>query len=66
MDRGAWQAAVHGVTKSWTRLRNSASKEDKLAKKTMEKKKKKTMEKPLRGNPGECRLWKESIRVSEN
>ena len=19
-DRGAWQAAVHGVTKSWTRL----------------------------------------------
>ena len=20
MDRGAWQAAVHGVTKSWTRL----------------------------------------------
>ena len=22
MDRGAWQAAVHGVTKSWTRLSN--------------------------------------------
>ena len=22
MDRGAWQATVHGVTKSWTRLRN--------------------------------------------
>ena len=21
MDRGAWQATVHGVTKSWTRLR---------------------------------------------
>ena len=20
MDRGAWQAAVHGVTKSWSRL----------------------------------------------
>ena len=20
MDRGAWQAAVYGVTKSWTRL----------------------------------------------
>ena len=20
MDRGAWQAAAHGVTKSWTRL----------------------------------------------
>ena len=20
MDRGIWQAAVHGVTKSWTRL----------------------------------------------
>ena len=20
MDRGAWQATVHGVTKSWTRL----------------------------------------------
>ena len=22
MDREAWQAAVHGVTKSWTRLNN--------------------------------------------
>ena len=21
-DRGAWRAAVHGVTKSWTRLSN--------------------------------------------
>ena len=21
MDRGAWRAAVHGVTKSWTRLK---------------------------------------------
>ena len=21
MDRGAWQATVHGVTKSWTRLK---------------------------------------------
>ena len=20
MDRGAWQATIHGVTKSWTRL----------------------------------------------
>ena len=23
MDRGAWQAAVYGVTKSWTRLSDS-------------------------------------------
>ena len=23
MDRGAWWATVHGVTKSWTRLNNS-------------------------------------------
>ena len=22
MDRGAWRATVHGVTKSWTRLSN--------------------------------------------
>ena len=22
MNRGAWQATVHGVTKSWTQLRN--------------------------------------------
>ena len=22
MDRGAWQATVHGVTKSWTQLSN--------------------------------------------
>ena len=22
MDRGAWQAVVHGVTKSWTQLRD--------------------------------------------
>ena len=22
-DRGAWQAAAHGITKSWTRLSNS-------------------------------------------
>ena len=22
MDRGAWRAAVHGVSKSWTRLRD--------------------------------------------
>ena len=22
MERGAWRAAVHGVTKSWTRLRD--------------------------------------------
>ena len=22
MDRGAWQATVHGVTKHWTRLRD--------------------------------------------
>ena len=22
MDRGAWQATVHGVTNSWTQLRN--------------------------------------------
>ena len=25
MDRGAWQATVHGVTKSWTRLSDSHS-----------------------------------------
>ena len=25
MDRGAWQAIVHGVTKSWTPLRLTAS-----------------------------------------
>ena len=25
MDRGAWCAAVHGVTKSWTRLRDSTT-----------------------------------------
>ena len=24
-DRGAWHAAVHEVTKSWTRLRDSAT-----------------------------------------
>ena len=24
MDRGAWRATVHGVTKSWTRLSNQA------------------------------------------
>ena len=24
MDRGDWQATVHGVTKSWTRLSNKA------------------------------------------
>ena len=24
MDRGAWQATVHGVTKSWIRLSNRA------------------------------------------
>ena len=52
MDRGTWQAAVHGVTKSWTRLRNSASKEDKLAKKTMEKKKKKDYGEAAKGKSG--------------
>ena len=25
MDKGAWQATVHGVTKRWTQLSNSAS-----------------------------------------
>ena len=25
MDRGAWQTAVHGVTKSWTRLNDFTS-----------------------------------------
>ena len=24
MDRGAWRATVHGVTKGWTRLRQHA------------------------------------------
>ena len=24
-DRGAWRAAVHGVTKSWTQISNSAT-----------------------------------------
>ena len=24
MDRGAWRATVHGVSKSWTQLRNLA------------------------------------------
>ena len=27
MDRGAWWATVHGVTKSWTRLNTQTSKE---------------------------------------
>ena len=27
-DREAWHAAVHGVTKSWTQLSNSAPKEE--------------------------------------
>ena len=26
MDRGAWQAAVHGVAKSWTQLSTHTSK----------------------------------------
>ena len=26
MDRGAWQATVHGITKSWTRLRDDYAK----------------------------------------
>ena len=25
MDRGAWQATVHGVTKSWTQLSNKTT-----------------------------------------
>jgi len=28
MDRGAWWATVHGVTKSWTRLSNKATVRD--------------------------------------
>ena len=24
MDRGAWQATVHGITMSWTRMRDRA------------------------------------------
>ena len=28
MDRGAWQATVHGVTESWTRLNNRAHTEN--------------------------------------
>ena len=27
MDRGAWQATVHGVTKSWTQLSNTRGSE---------------------------------------
>ena len=30
MDRGAWQATVHGVTKSWTRLTMHAAAADTL------------------------------------
>ena len=30
MDRGAWRAAVHGVTKSWTRLRDYHAHSDRL------------------------------------
>ena len=25
MDRGAWQAVIHGIAKSWTRLSNSTT-----------------------------------------
>ena len=28
MDRGAWQAMVHGVAKSWTRLSDSTTTTD--------------------------------------
>ena len=31
MDRGAWQATVHGVAKSWTRLRDFTSNVYKLS-----------------------------------
>ena len=31
MDRGAWWATVHGVTKSWMRLSDRACMPDKLA-----------------------------------
>ena len=30
MDRRAWRAAVHGVTKSWIRLKGFGTKVDKL------------------------------------
>ena len=30
MDRGAWQATVHGVSKSWTQLSNYTDTENKL------------------------------------
>ena len=32
MDRGAWRAVVHGVTKSWTRLRDRGTHTDELSK----------------------------------
>ena len=31
MDREAWRAAVHGVTKNWTRLSNWTELNDKIA-----------------------------------
>ena len=59
MDRGAWQAAVHGVTKSWTRLsdftftfhfhaleKEMATQSSVLAWRI-----------PGTGEPGGCRLW---------
>ena len=40
MDGGAWWAAVHGVTKSWTRLSNLAAAEHESMKMKREKSKK--------------------------
>ena len=36
MDRGAWQATVHGVAKSWTRLSNFTSLNWKGSQQTLE------------------------------
>ena len=31
MDRGAWQAIVHGVTKSWTRLKQPSTRSQSIS-----------------------------------
>ena len=35
MDRGAWQVMVHGVSKSWTRLRTHTTTTDRSSKKVL-------------------------------